>query len=116
MSNLTESYFIMDVLKNARNENWYDKVYLCVEKNGDKVQVNGFNCYTFTSFLEADSYCKKMNINKEEKRTTMIPVCKWVPSYFHKYILNKTLQKLYWHNSISIFKPINMNVNNKRFY
>jgi hypothetical protein len=48
-----------------------------------------------------------MNFDKEDKRTIIVPMCKWVPFYFHKYILNKTLQKIYWNNSISIFTPIN---------
>lgn len=110
MASLTESFLIMDLLKNMENNKWYNKVYLCVEKNGDKKRINGFNCYSFKSFVEADSYCKKMNFDKEDKRTTIVPMCKWVPIYFHKYVLNKTLQKLYWHNSISIFTPINRKI------
>ena len=107
MASLTEAFLIMDLLKNVKNDKWYNKVYLCVEKRGDKKMINGFICYICNSFEDANSYSKKMNFDKEDKRTAIVPMCKWVPIYFHKYILNKTLQKIYWNNSISIFTPIN---------
>ena len=46
-------------------------------------------------------------MNKEKvgnKRHALIPVCKYVPYYFHPYILNYKLKQIYWNNHISIYR------------
>ena len=106
MSCLTENYltFNDDEPKNPEKNNWYDRVYLCIEKKNTSQQMtNGFNCYTFKDFNNADAYYKKKIINKENK-STMIPVCKWIPMIFHKQYLNYKLKNLYWNNNITIFR------------
>jgi hypothetical protein len=104
MSSLTESFIISDIIRNTRNDNWYDKVYLCVEKNSVTFStINGFNCYAFNNFKDADAYYSK-NKFPTEKRVVMIPICKWVPLIFHKHYLNKKLMNIYWHNNITMFR------------
>jgi hypothetical protein len=35
-------------------------------------------------------------LKKLDIRHTMIPMCKWVPEIFDKYILNWKLRNMYW--------------------
>ena len=91
MSCLTENYltFNDDEPKNPEKNNWYDRVYLCIEKKNTSQQMtNGFNCYTFANFNQADIFYKKHFTPENAKFHTMIPVCKWIPCSFHKYYLN----------------------------
>jgi hypothetical protein len=90
--------------KPEKNNRYYDMVYLCVEKkNINQQAINGFNCYTFKDFSNADAYYKN-NINNKENRHTMIPVCKWIPMLFHKQYLNHKLKQLYWNDNITILR------------
>jgi hypothetical protein len=107
MSCLTESFLIFngyEPKKPPKNNCYYDRVYLCVEKKNVNQQIiNGFNCYTFKDFNNADAFYNKNIINKEN-RCTMIPVCKWIPMLFHKQYLNYKLKNLYWNNNITILR------------
>lgn len=92
----------MNKLYNENNE-WYDRVYLCYEDTDLKPPttygpIKGFKCYRYNSFENAD-YGWKSSYKKEDKlcvRHTMIPMCKWVPEIFDKYILNWKLKNIYW--------------------
>ena len=108
MGNLTESSLIFNDCNNfnKQNNNWYNNVYLCIEKKRDNNIINGFNCYNFSNINEANKYCKHY-LNIENYRHTIIPVCKWVPSIFHKQYINYYLKKKYWKNDITIFKQKN---------
>ena len=88
---------------------WYDRVYLCWEDTNFKKPntyqaIKGFNCYRYNSFENADygwrNCCETEQ--KLEVRHTMIPMCKWVPEIFDKYILNWKLRNMYWLGKISI--------------
>ena len=104
MSSLTESFFISELIHNINNDKWYDTVYLCIEKDKKNTEiVNGFNCYSFKNFTQVDIYKNKQGFSKD-KRVAVIPMCKWVPAIFHKYILNKTLRELYWKPNISLYR------------
>jgi hypothetical protein len=108
MASLTESFLISELLRNVNNDNWYDRVYLCIEKDTTNTQIiNGFNCYSFRNFDDANAYIDK-NKNKikniHDKRFTTIPMCKWVPCMFHKNILNNKLHELYWNKNITLFR------------
>jgi hypothetical protein len=104
MASLTESFLISELLRNVNNENWYDRVYLCVEKDRKNTHiVNGFNCYSFRNFDDANEYINKKQSLKD-KRVTTIPMCKWVPGIFHKRILNNKLYELYWNKNITLFR------------
>ena len=112
MASLTESYFISEVImkdKKPEKNNWYDRVYLCWENTNFKKPntyeaIKGFNCYRYNSFESADYAWKnhKETEQKLEVRHTMIPMCKWVPEIFDKYILNWKLRNMYWLGKISI--------------
>jgi hypothetical protein len=109
MSCLTESSLIFngDEPKKPQKSDWVGVVYLCIEKKNishSQQITNGFNCYTFKDFNNADAYYKKKIINNKENRCTMIPVCKWIPMLFHKQYLNYKLKNLYWNNNITIFR------------
>ena len=112
MASLTESVLIYpdnngDSNKKQDKTPWYNNVYLCIEKKEKKENrqyINGFNCYTFANFNQADIFYKKHFTPENANLHTMIPVCKWIPCSFHKYYLNYALKKLYWKNEITIFK------------
>ena len=113
MTNITESDIIvnMTLLKNPNENNvWFDRVYLCYENvNGKQPNsvsiISGFNCYKYKTFMSADeNHIKNIHAitNINDIRHTMIPVCKWVPEIFDKYILNWKLKNMYWGGKINI--------------
>lgn len=102
---------------------YYDRVYLCYEEiklnvcYGEKKfgtpttygPITGFNCYKYSSFQNADDgwYKDRPEFNKLDIRHTMIPMCKWVPEIFDKYILNWKLKNMYWKGKIWTGKGYN---------
>ena len=93
--------------KNPNNPNthYYDRVYLCIEKEKekekDKVNFNmiapikGFNCLKFNNFEEADAEYYN-NFSQFDRRSTMIPICKYVPFYFDPFIVDYKLKNKFW--------------------
>jgi hypothetical protein len=60
--------------------------------------IKRFNCYKYNSFERAD-YVWNITLYeyKDMKiRHTIIPLCKWIPEIFDKYIINYKLRKMYW--------------------
>ncbi len=93
------------VSNNQFHIQWYNRVYLCVEKShsyGDKIV--GFDCKKFNSFETADKYFQNKYIQKDIGRHTMIPICRWIPQIFDKYILNKKLLKIYWLGKHTLYR------------
>ena len=94
------------------NNNWYDRVYLCYEKIEDEkpntyFSIVGFNCYKFNSFENANkNFNLRSKFKRKNIRQTTIPICKWIPNIFDKYILNYKLKKIYWLGKISIYHNI----------
>jgi len=87
---------------NDKNK-WYDRVYLCWEDTDFKkpttyLPIKGFKCYRYSSFENADYTWNNIRETEQnlEVRHTMIPVCKWVPTFLDKYILNWKLRNMYW--------------------
>jgi hypothetical protein len=66
-------------------------VYLCVERKCNYQAY--FECKKFNSFVDAN---KEYFDNSFGSLSTMIPVSKYVPKYFHTYILNKELTNIYF--------------------
>lgn len=102
MSSLTESSLIFNSInpdnKNDKNDkkDWYNRVYLCCVNNkfpyvNSYGPIKGFNCYRFLSLENALAW--KQNYNKSNQNYTIIPICKWVPQIFDKYILDWKLKK-----------------------
>ena len=98
---------VLDEVRAKCSKNWYDRVYLCYEDTNFKppntyAAIKGFDCYRYNSFENAN-YGWKNNMEEFHKlkvRHTMIPMCRWVPEMFDKYILNWKLRKMYWGGQI----------------
>lgn len=91
---------VEQINNSPKKSTWYNRVYLCYEdvrhnQPNDSLPIKGFKCYRYNSFENAD-YMFKKEPNKENIRHTMIPICKWVPQIFDKYILNWKLRNIYW--------------------
>jgi hypothetical protein len=102
MESLTKSEKMKKDNVSEYNE-WYDRVYLCYEDTDFKKPttynpIKGFNCYRYNSFASADYGWNNHRVTEQklEVRHTMIPMCKWVPEMFDRYILNWKLRNKYW--------------------
>jgi hypothetical protein len=106
MASLTESYILTSYLEKDRKpeENkWYDRVYLCYEDTNFKnpttyIPIIGFNCYRYNSYMSANyGWDNHRETEKNLKiRHTIIPMCKWVPEIFDRYILKWKLRNMYY--------------------
>ena len=114
MASLTESSLIFGMINNDTDSNnskkWYDRVYLCSEDTKLNYPnrfgtIKGFNCYKYNSFENANTACNKYN--NLNLRFTIIPICKWVPHLFDKYILDWKLKKIYWLGKNTIVNSYN---------
>lgn len=95
----------LEVLAEVRNKcssNWYDRVYLCYEdvphnQPNNSLPIKGFKCYKYNSFENADNgWDNVISLQKNDIRHTMLPICRWVPVIFDRYILNWKLKNMYW--------------------
>ena len=68
--------------------------YLCI----NKMDLN-FHCMPFETYEEADTYYikqyKNNNIEHKIERSTIMPVCRFVPSLLHPFVLNYKLSKIF---------------------
>jgi hypothetical protein len=104
MTSLSDIPIHLKIPNNNNNNYWFDSVYLCIQ-NSDSSQpvIDGFKCYKFNNFDEADDYYnKRFTETNEYHRHTIVPVCKWTPFRFHKFVLNYKLQQLFWKNNITL--------------
>jgi hypothetical protein len=71
-------------------------VYLCV-KPMDKMEFFSlnFHCIPFDTYKEADDYYDKHYKNSKIEISTLMPVCKYIPSPLHPLVLNYKLAKLF---------------------
>ena len=95
----------LEVLNEVRNKcssNWYDRVYLCYEdvphnQPNNSLPIKGFKCYKYNSFENADAgWDNVISLQKNDIRHTMLPICRWVPVIFDRYILDWKLKNMYW--------------------
>ena len=105
---------VLDEVRAKCSKNWYDRVYLCYEDTNFKPPntysaIKGFDCYQFNSFKNADIAwnTNKTELHKLDVRHTMIPMCRWVPEMFDKYILNWKLRNMYWGGHICMGRGYN---------
>ena len=87
--------------------NWYNRVYLCCENHNSEnnLAIIGFNCIKYYSLKQAEhdwKYKISKNIEYSSRRHTIIPICRWTPKVFDKYILNYKLKNIYWGGEIKI--------------
>ena len=73
----------------------FSKVYLCVKNNTH----NKFTCKEFNDFLEADKYFDD-NYKNKVVSSTMIPVCRFIPTIIKRPVLQYKLSNLYTRVSI----------------
>jgi len=103
----------LEILAEVRNKcssNWYDRVYLCYEdvpnnQPNNSLPIKGFKCYKYNSFENADNGWNKdlPEYNKMPIRHTMLPICRWVPVIFDRYILDWKLKNMYWLGNHTIY-------------
>ena len=98
---------------------WWDRVYLCYEEPNKNYilerfkepnthgPIIGFNCYRYSSFPNAHAGWKNDRLEYKDVRQTIIPMCKWVPEIFDRYILNWKLKNMYWKGKIWTGKGYN---------
>jgi len=72
------------------------KIYLCVKmrEQMDFIPLQ-YNCIPFDTYEEADKFYNSNYDKNKVELSTMMPVCKYVPSAFHPAILNYKLAKLF---------------------
>lgn len=71
-------------------------VYLCVkEKEKTEHYSLNFKCIKFDTYEEADTYYKKNYNRRQEEFSTLMPLCRFIPFYFHESVLNYKLSKLF---------------------
>lgn len=111
---------VLDEINYEYGSNWYNRVYLCYEdvhhnQPNDSLPIKGFNCYKYNSFKNADYgwNIHRPEFNKMNIRHTMIPICKWVPQIFDKYILNWKLRNMYWLGKHTIEQGYNTRFNGR---
>lgn len=86
-------------------ERWRDRYYLCHE---DPKSLNPydddlrFHCYKYNSFKGADDgwWKDQTEYHYPNMRHTVIPITKWVPEIFDRYLLNYKLKNKYWTGNI----------------
>ena len=100
---------ILHEVRYKLTKNWYDRVYLCYEDTNLRPPntysaIKGFDCYRYNSFYNANYAWdnNRKELHKLYVRHTMIPICRWVPEIFDRYILNWKLRNMYWGGQISI--------------
>lgn len=90
---------------------WYDRVYLCYDNRFPNKtlygKIFGFNCFRYKSVMEAcEAYDKNNILSKKDKEEdiihAIIPICKWMPPFLDKYILNRKLRNVFWFGKIQI--------------
>jgi hypothetical protein len=81
--------------------NYYNRVYLCIEKTNLEQQhvIKGFNCYRHLNLEDAEEQQKK----HYNTRNAIVPICKWVPYFFDRFLLNYKLKKHFWLGKHSLY-------------
>jgi hypothetical protein len=88
--------------KNTHNSR--DRVYLCKEHNPTtNSPIFGFRCYKYNSLDQALQETSQKKY--QHTRHAIITVCRWVPPYFDKYILDRKLKRVFWLGKHTIFFP-----------
>ena len=77
---------------------YFNRVYLCVEKKSPPPHssqvIEGFQCYRCSNLKEATKEKTKKTILTT--RSTLIPICKWVPLFMDPYLVDYKLKKHFW--------------------
>ena len=95
---------IVNELKQS-DTNFYNNMYLCTQNNYiGNVVIDGFTCKKFDDYNKALDYYNN-NVSSADKvrfRHCFIPVFKYAPMEYDKYILKNKLRENYWKGNITI--------------
>jgi hypothetical protein len=80
------------------NDYNFSNVVLCVKKNDS---IDTFVCHKFNTFIEADKYFNSNYSNKDVINSTMIPICKFMPIFLEKKIIQYKLSTIF--NKIELY-------------
>ena len=83
-----------------------NRFYVCYQDNpiDNNYPIHGFKCYRFNTYQEADNYVREKYTKISTRRNSIIPICRWVPRIFDKYILNWKLMNIYWLGKHTIYE------------
>jgi hypothetical protein len=70
-------------------------IYLCIKHNKNYYECSKYDSYQIADKVFNEKYKYEQNIS-----STMIPVCRFIPIYFHNYILHYKLSKIFIKNKI----------------
>ena len=73
------------------NNNSWGNVYLCVQQN----KSCRMKCKKFDSYESADEHFHKYYKQEDVQLSTLMPICKYTPHYFHPYFLRRKLSKCF---------------------
>lgn len=83
----------------------HQKWYVCIEKRNDmnKEIIHGFDCKGYDNLSDAEKEQMKLCQHLDAGlRSRIVDVCKWMPRFFHPFIISYKLKSLYWKNEIDI--------------
>lgn len=95
---------------NRMPNKYYDRVYLCTEDLGPKGEPNkclpikGFVCKEFSDFEFADTEAQLLKLKYGDIRSTMIPLCRWMPRILDAFLLNMYLKRTFWGGKIKMYR------------
>jgi hypothetical protein len=73
----------------------YCYIYLCVKYNKNYYECSKYDTYEIADNVFNQKYKYENNIS-----STLIPVCRFIPLFFHHYILHYKLSKIFIKNKI----------------
>jgi len=96
---------------------WFDRVYVCYENMGNSTTnygaygnpIQGFKCCRFgTTDLNYSTYDQCfVKLEAGKIRHAVIPMCRYLPEIFDKYVLHWKLKNMYWGGNISVSRKCN---------
>ena len=87
--------YVYDYVHPSSNPEYYNRIYLCVEKKSPPSSqvIEGFQCYRCLNLEEANKEKAKKEFSTS--RSTLIPICKWVPLFMDPYLVDYKLKNIF---------------------
>lgn len=77
-------------MRSPPNIEWFNRIYACIQ-NKDNEKNEGFDCYKFKTAEEAFTFISIERLRFNNKNV-LIPMCRWTPQIFDKFLLTKKLE------------------------
>jgi len=92
-----------------KKKEYYNRVYLCIEKETQSSLIRGFQCFSFSTFDEAEREQEKRSKNQKSgkvsaNRVCFIPICRWVPFFMDRMILDYRLKSIFWMGRHTLYR------------